>query len=553
MKGIRSGRRGFLKTTLGAAAASLAARAEEPRASEAVQQVECGEPYELAGKRLLFLNWYYISTGRFRWHDESGREIGLESDVAASAAQMRRTDTPQGIRLVAQPAQRIGPLFEAEQPWEEGAGVALTTVLKDQGMFRGWGAPFTTSGNPPGQRHFTYYESSDGLTWKRPNLGIVGFNGSKSNNIVNIFGTDGGSIFVDPSAPASERYKLIAEGFFTGTVCDAYLRRRPNDWDPKVSRRPDGSASGMKGAASADGLHWRMFPEPMIMEVTDTQLTAYYDERLRKYVAYTRTWAAGRRTTCASMEGRSTWSVSRRSIGRSESSDCREFPLHETILEPGPDLLPSDTLYTNGKTTVPGAPDHHLLFPSIWHTATDDTSVYLASSHDGKLWHFLPGCPVLDTGPFGAFDGGVIFAHPNLEELSDGRFVLPYTGYNVPHKYPRKRWKYAPGYATWPKGRLVALEAKYGAFATVAIMPPGRRLRINALTKRAGSIRVEIADLDGKPLPQRSFQEVRPVFGDLHWTPLVWDGQEDLGHTEGSPIVLRFRLDNAKIFGLEFG
>jgi hypothetical protein len=63
---------------------------------------------------------------------------------------------------------------------------------------------------------------------------------------------------------------------------------------------------------------------------------------------------------------------------------------------------------------------------------------------------------------------------------------------------------------------------------------------------------VEIADFDGKPLPQRSFQEARPVFGDLHWTPLIWDGQEDLGHNEGSPIILRFRLDNAKIFGLEF-
>ena len=164
MKGLSSGRRGFLKTAFGAAAASLAARAEEPRVSEAVQRVEYGEPYELAGKRLLFLNWYYISTGRFRWYDESGREIGLESDVLASAAQIRRTDTPQGIRLVAQSAQRIGPLFEAEQPWEEGAGVALTTVIKDRGMFRGWGAPFTISGNPPGQRYFTYFESSDGLT-----------------------------------------------------------------------------------------------------------------------------------------------------------------------------------------------------------------------------------------------------------------------------------------------------------------------------------------------------------------------------------------------------
>src|SRR5439155_9213861 len=153
------------------------------------------------------------------------------------------------------------------------------------------------------------------------------------------------------------------------------------------------------------------------------------------------------------------------------------------------------------------------------------TSIALASSHDGKLWHFIPGSPVFATGPFGAFDGGTIFAHPNLLELSDGRFALPYTGYNVPHKYPRRLWKYAPGYAIWPKGRVIALEAPAkGECATVQIVPPGRKLRLNALTKRGGSILVEVAGHDGKPLPGRSFADARRLFGDHHWTPLVWNG-----------------------------
>ena len=308
----------------------------------------------------------------------------------------------------------------------------------------------------------------------------------------------------------------------------------------------------MKGAVSADGLHWTMLPEPLVMEVTDTQLTAYYDTRLGKYVAYTRTWSAGPRSGRVD-PGRATWSLGRRSIGRSETSDYRRFPLHETILEPGPDLLPTDTLYTNGKTTMPGAPDHHLLFPTIWHTADDSTSIALASSQDGKIWHFLPGSPVFATGAPGAFDGGCIFAHPNLIELPDGRFALSYTGYNVPHKYPRRLWKYAPGYAVWPKGRIIALEAAArGEFATVALIPPGRRLRLNALTKRAGSIRCEVAGMDGTPLAGRSFAESRPVSGDRHWTPLVWGGIEDLGFKDGSAILLRFRMEQAQLFGLEF-
>lgn len=541
-------RRSFL-----GAAAGAGALGRQPAVAARPSAKGIGEPVDLSGNRLYFQNWHYIRPGSFSWSLPGGKRVGVTDAVPAAAAQFQHHDQPHGIRLVAHPAGRTGPLFEAERPWEDGAGVALTTVIRDGGMFRGWGAPFTTSGDPPGQKHFVYFESNDGLVWKRPNLGIVEVNGSRANNIVNIFGTDGGTVFIDPSAPAAERYKLIAEMAFSKEVLDDYLRRRPNDWDPKRSRSREGTATAMCGAVSPDGLHWTQFRDPLVVEVTDTQLTAYYDQHLRKYVAYTRTWSAGVRSERVTLGGRHTWSSGRRSIGRSESSDFREFPLHEIMLEPGPELLPTDTLYTNGKTVMPGAPDHHLLFPTIWHTFNDSTSIGLASSHNGKNWHFLPGSPVFETGPFGGFDGGCLFAHPNLQELADGRFALPYTGYNVPHKYPRRLWKYAPGYMIWPKGRLIALEAPaYGEFASVAIAPPGRRLRINAVVPRGGRLLVEVAGMDGKPLPGRSFAEARPLFGDLFWAPVTWNGQEDLGYPDGTAISLRFRMDQARIYGLEF-
>jgi hypothetical protein len=498
------------------------------------------EPYELAGKRLFFQNWYYIRPGDLAWRDEAGKQVGLEDALPPGTANLTHKDRPFGIRLVAQKAQRIGPLLEPDRPWEEGAGVALTTVIKDGGIYRGWFTRCVTSGDPPGMKHYCYFESSDGLSWKRPNLGLVEVNGSRANNIIDIPDRPiDGSIFIDPSAPPAERYKLLAHTVFPGEICKAYARRRPKDWDPMVTPKADGGGHGLFGAVSPDGLHWTKLREPLVLEFTDTQVIAYYDQALRKYVAYTRTWVGG--------------STGRRSIGRSETSDYRNFPLHETILEPGPELLPSDTLYYNGKTTMPGAPDHHLLFPTIWHTAHDSTSVALASSHDGKLWHSLADSPVFSTGPFGAFDGGVLFAHPNLVELPDGRFALPYTGFSVPHKYPRKLWKFAPGYAIWPKGRLVALEARErGEFTTAGIVPRGRTARINALTRRGGSISVEAAELDGKPLPGHSFADARPIVGDHHWTTLSWGGKEDLGHKNNNGIVFRFRLDQAEVYGLEF-
>jgi hypothetical protein len=138
--------------------------------------------------------------------------------------------------------------------------------------------------------------------------------------------------------------------------------------------------------------------------------------------------------------------------------------------------------------------------------------------------------------------------------LPDGDFALPYTGFAFPHKYPRKNWRYDWGMAIWPKGRIVALVAdETGEFTTVGLMPPGRKLRINATTARAGSIRVAISTRDGKFLAGRSFDDAVPIVGDQFRAPLRWkDGANDLGSDPGQPICLRVKMDHAQIFALEF-
>ncbi len=248
------------------------------------------------------------------------------------------------------------------------------------------------------------------------------------------------------------------------------------------------------------------------------------------------------------------WEGTRRSIGRTESEDFSRFPVSEVILEPMPDLSPSDMLYSNCRTCIPYAPDHHLMFPAIWHSAMNDTtSIALASSHDGKLWHWVPGPRVLETASYGEWDGGCVFASPNLIELPNGDYALPYVGYNFPHKYPRGQLKSGRAYAIWPKGRLVALEApEYGEFATVAIVPPGRKLKINAATGLGGFIAVEVAGWDYAPIPGRTFDDANVLSGDLFWEPATWKSGDDLGFADGTSVILRFRMRAAKLFGLEF-
>jgi hypothetical protein len=40
--------------------------------------------------------------------------------------------------------------------------------------------------------------------------------------------------------------------------------------------------------------------------------------------------------------------------------------------------------------------------------------------------------------------------------------------------------------------------------------------------------------------------------GDQFWSTVTWKGQDDLGFKPGSAIVLKFKLDKAAIYGLEF-
>ncbi len=100
---------------------------------------------------------------------------------------------------------------------------------------------------------------------------------------------------------------------------------------------------------------------------------------------------------------------------------------------------------------------------------------------------------------------------------------------------------------------MVALEAKeLGEFKTFAIIPPGRTLRINALTLRGGSIKVELTDLNGQVVAGRSFDDCDPIIGDQYRTVVTWKNTDDIGVPDGDAICLRFKLDQAQLFFVDF-
>jgi hypothetical protein len=506
-----------------------------------------GEPYRLAGKRLAFTNWYYIRPGQLDWVDREGNSVYSKDNVKAGRfeATLVHYDLPHGIRIVAEPAQSRGPVIEREKPWGQ-MGIRPTTLLHDEGKYRMWG----TCQAEDGTDHTCYFESQDGIQWERPNLGIVEREGSTENNLLDfdkpVF------LFKDPNGKPGEEYKAVWHGDFDPKLFEEYRKDRP--YSVMATETDPGRFHSVLAAVSPDGLRWKRIDRAITVEPSDTNVVCYYDHDLEKYVLYTRNYMVGPRDDrFPNPTSRMHQFVFRRAIGRTESADFFNFPLSEVIVEPGPERLPTDTFYTNCKTVFPGAPDHHLLFPTIYHQDDDATSVEVQTSYDGKLWHRVPGSPILETAEEGEWDGGCVFATNDLVEFPNGDFALAYTGYLYPHKYPRGAWGYDIGMAVWPQGRMIALEAEEdGEFATIAVVAPGNSLKINALTQLAGEIKIEAADYEGTPLPGRSFEEADPIRGSQYNTPVTWGGESDLGIDPGEAIILRFRMNQAKLYYLEF-
>jgi hypothetical protein len=504
------------------------------------------EPYELPSKTIAFTNWYFVRPGHFDWVDSSGASVFTKKvPLRELDAEFVPLDIPMGIKLFHEKPRREIPIIKTDKEWDKW-GIRPSTLLFENGIYRLWGACNSNFLD----EYYCYFESKDGINWTKPELNIVEFNGNKKNNL---FKKEIGiSIFIDPSAPADERYKTISHGKISGDQFEKYKNSRP--WSVYATELDPPDVHVMRGAVSPDGLNWKVLDEPIGFEHFDTQNIGYFDQSLKKYVFYVRGFMIGPRAAGFSYpEEKFHQYIMRRAVSRIESEQFGNLPLSEIILETTPDMDPTEQFYTNCYTTIPNSPDHHLMFPSMYKISNDETTISLYSSYNGKTWHKLPGSPIYSTQNFGEPDGGTIFAQPNLVERPDGDWILPYTAYNVPHKYPRGAYRFEPGLLVWPKGRLCGIETEgEGEFATIAFVVPGSIMKINALTHRTGYIKVEVVGMDGNPVEGYSFEDSIPIIGDYHKENVIWKNNKELKTLKDSPVILRFKMRMAKIYQLYF-
>ncbi len=83
---------------------------------------------------------------------------------------------------------------------------------------------------------------------------------------------------------------------------------------------------------------------------------------------------------------------------------------------------------------------------------------------------------------------------------------------------------------------------------------PGEvELLLNFATSAAGSIRCEIQDAEGSPIPGFALVESDQLYGDSLDRALSWKGRRELKELAGRPVRLRFVMRDADLYALRFG
>jgi hypothetical protein len=456
-------------------------------------------------------------------------------------------DSRAGVELKLHEPQPQGTVIVFNRPWE-GNNSAYVTIFQDGGRYRMYYRGVSEPGYqmkslapragdvtvPANEMVTCCAESTDGITWTRPDLELFEFNHSKANNIVwrgeaaNNF-----SPFLDgnPAAPADQRYKAVASIDDKGPASRPWLEHHPV----------------LLAFVSPDGIHWKQLrAQPIITDGKFDSLNVVFWDALRhQYTAIYRDFVHGVRT-----------------IKYSSSKDFLNWAPGQ-LADFG--CAPEEHLYTNATVPYARAPQIYLAMPRRflpWKTAYQELETIghpglsdglFMSSRDGVHWYRFEEAfirPGLDGRNWihraNTPVRGMIQTSP--EEIS----IYVERNYTTPSNQVQRLTLRTDGFVSAHAG------VPGGEFVTKPLLFTGGRLFLNYSTAAAGSIRIEIEDARGQPLPGFLLEESPLIFGDKIEEVVSWNhpaGETDngpLAHLAGLPIRLRFVMRDADLYSLRF-
>lgn len=397
---------------------------------------------------------------------------------------------------------------------------------------------YTNSGMWGGKPHaICFAVSKDGLHWEKPALNLHAWDGDLATNIV-VPHAGQGALIKDPNpaAPAAERYKLAMYSIYRGY----YLY------------------------TSADGIHFRRNETVGFPFDTDGSTTFFWDDQRGLYHAYFRAVSEDRAT--------------RRRTGHAEIADLFQpwpfkpvpWPWIDDLVLARPARGELPIIDTGGQVyrfkahKYAWAPDTYLAFP--WRYVYGENirpGSFLMVSRDGTNWtryedpYYFPGGWQLDgrTVLEALTEHGLIRRGSEIWQYGTVRFTehggALYGG--VEHE-------------GGTHDRLLRLTQRLDGFVAVLPADPakgagvlvtkpftftGDRLELN-LDASGGTIRVELQDADGRPLPGFALADSEPLRENDTAAVVRWQSHPVLATLAGRPVRLKLELTSARVFAFQF-
>ncbi len=478
----------------------------------------------------------------------------------------------EGVTLVVHAPCKTGErTIDTDREWEKGGIGPYSSVLKDGDTYHMWyhAMDHTQWHTAKEAGAICYARSTDGIRWEKPDLGVIEYRGSRKNNIIIghgaaglTIGQDGMMVFVDPTAPPDERFRMV--------------------------NRFDAFGEGIHILSSGDGIHWRPTHKSVLTarpqakgHHLDSQNVIFYDDRIKKYVAYVR-------------KNRMDPGSQGRTIARGESDRLGGFPVAQDLpIVLGPDEqdlaldgVPLVDYYTSECIKYPWAADAYFMFPQAYfhyvrgqlpefprETPVNAGPLHtqFAASRDGIHWERYDRRPFIPLGMKGEPDWASARAiHGIVPSVSGRELYLYYRASDWLHGWDRNE-----------ENKRLLTEAKLGADRNIAVIsrvvlrrdgfvsvraaytggefttPPltfrGGRLVLNINTSATGIARVEIQDAGGAPIEGFTMKDADLIHTANDVNRVVsWRGRSDLGALAGRAVRLRVMLRDADLYAFEF-
>jgi len=404
-------------------------------------------------------------------HEAERRFLLLNSDNVSSVSNMV-------LHVGTVEKHPSNPLFVEDKPWERRFDNLYGNIVfdPDEGLYKCWYSPFIVAhsaknmsleerlevpydGHERQEMGVCYAQSADGISWDKPDLGLVNYERTKHNNLVMRSVHGAGVIRDERDSDARRLYKSIFQG--------------------------------LNVSFSSDGIDWSI-PQKINCELAgDTHNNAIWASNLNKYVCFTRDWIkTDREIEGAESKLNHGWS---RRVARIESSDYVNWSSSHTVIEGQCwEFQP----YSMAVFEYAGI---YMGLLAIHDQISDRVWTELAYSVDTVQWHRIePGTPFIGCSetPL-AYDYGCVYACVAPVFLED-EVRLYYGGSDWLHFGWRNgclalATMRPDGFAGYQPNN----EMEFGALTTAPIVYQGEEIKVSADVAAGGSVEIKLLDDKG--------------------------------------------------------